>query len=110
MKISKELMKGSTPMLILSIISEEDMYGYKIIRELEIKSDNVFSMKEGTLYPLLHLLEDMNYVESYWQESAGRKRKYYHITRKGKAALKEKKEEFELFTSAVGKVLESAVI
>ena len=110
MKINKELLKGSTALLILSIISAEDMYGYKIVKELEIRIDNTFSMKEGTLYPLLHSLEEGRFVESYWQESAGRKRKYYHITRKGKIALKEKKEEFEVFSSAVGRVLESAVI
>ena len=105
MKIGKELMKGSTPALILSVISKEDMYGYRIVKELELRSENVFLMKEGTLYPLLHSLEEAGLVESYWQEASGRKRKYYHITRKGKAALKQKKEEFEAFTAAVGKVL-----
>ena len=51
MKISKELISGSTPMLVLSVLKKEDMYGYKIIRELEVRSEYVFSFKEGTLYP-----------------------------------------------------------
>ena len=63
MKINKELLKGSTALLILSIISAEDMYGYKIVKELEIRSDNTFSMKEGTLYPLLHSLEEGRFVD-----------------------------------------------
>ena len=105
LKINKELMKGSTAMLVLSIISKDDMYGYKIVKELESRSENVFSMKEGTLYPLLHALEEEGFVESYWQEYAGRNRKYYHITHRGKTALKEKKEEFEAYSVAVGKVL-----
>lgn len=105
MKISKELMKGSTAALVLSVLAEEDMYGYKIIKELEARSEKVFCLKEGTLYPILHSLEEANCLESYWVDVENKKRKYYHITRKGKAALKEKKEEFVTYSSAVGKVL-----
>ena len=105
MKISKELMKGSTPTLVLSVMEKEDMYGYQIIKELEKKSENVFCLKEGTLYPILHSLEDAGYLESYWVDMESKKRKYYHITRKGKAQLKEKKEEFKVYSASVGKVL-----
>lgn len=105
MQISKELLKGSTAMLVLSVISGEDMYGYKIVKELEERSENVFSLKEGTLYPLLHTMEDEGLVTSYWVDVENRKRKYYHITHKGKKLLKEKKEEFEVYSEAVGRVL-----
>ena len=50
MKISKELIKGSTAMLVMSILKKSDMYGYKIIKELELQSESVFELKEGTLY------------------------------------------------------------
>ena len=105
MKISKELMKGSTPTLVLSVMENEDMYGYQIIKELEKRSENVFCLKEGTLYPILHSLEDAGYLESYWVDMESKKRKYYHITRKGKAQQKEKKEEFKVYSASVGKVL-----
>ena len=105
MKISKELMKGSTPTLVLSVMENEDMYGYQIIKELEKRSENVFCLKEGTLYPILHSLEDAGYLESYWVDMESKKRKYYHITRKGKAQLKDKKEEFKVYSASVGKVL-----
>ncbi|MBR1763634.1 MAG: helix-turn-helix transcriptional regulator [Eubacterium sp.] len=108
MKISKELMKGSSATLILSVLESEDMYGYKIVKELEKRSENVFSMKEGTLYPLLHALEEAGAVEAYWEEGGARKRRYYHITRKGKSMLKEKKEEFKVYSGAVTKVLNYA--
>lgn len=108
MKISGELMKGSTQTLVLSVIASEDMYGYKIVKELEARSENVFSLKEGTLYPVLHSLEQNGYVQSYWVEVDNKKRKYYHITRKGKNALKQKKEEWKEYSSAVGKVLSFA--
>ncbi len=105
MQISKELLKGSTAALVMSVLADEDMYGYKIIRELEVRSEKVFCLKEGTLYPILHSLEDAGYLESYWVDMQTKKRKYYHITRKGKTMLKEKKEEFEVYSTAVGKVL-----
>lgn len=108
MKISKELMKGSTATLVLSVLASEDMYGYRIVRELERRSENVFSLKEGTLYPILHLLEEEGCVQSYWQEVENRKRKYYHITRKGKSMLRAKKEEWKTYSTAVGRVLEFA--
>lgn len=104
-KASKDLVKGTTPMLVLSVLRNEDMYGYKIIRELEKQSEYVFSMKEGTLYPVLHALEIENCLESYWDEFEGRKRKYYHITKKGLACLKEKQQEWKSVSAAVDRVL-----
>ena len=56
MKYSKELLKGTTPVLVMSVLKDEDLYGYKIIKKLEIRSENVFEMSEGTLYPILHAL------------------------------------------------------
>lgn len=106
MKISKELLKGSTVILILNLLDKKSMYGYEMIKEIEEKSSGIFSFKEGTLYPILHSLESEGLVESYWSESEeGRKRKYYKITDSGKLQLKEKKEEWNLFRSTVDKVL-----
>lgn len=108
MKYSKELLKGSTSILVLSILDSKDLYGYKIIRELEIRSENAFEMSEGTLYPILHALEKEKLLESYWQEFDGRNRKYYHITKKGKAQLQERKSEWQSFSNAVNQVLNFA--
>lgn len=105
MKYSKELVKGSTSLLILSILKRNDLYGYRIIRELEIASDNEFEMTEGTLYPILHALEKDGCLDSYWQEFDGRNRKYYHITRKGLRELGKEKKEWESFSKSVEKVL-----
>ncbi|MCH5170932.1 MAG: helix-turn-helix transcriptional regulator [Oscillospiraceae bacterium] len=108
MKYSKELLKGSTGLLILSILKKEDLYGYRIIRELEIASENAFEMTEGTLYPILHALEKEGALESYWREIDGRSRKYYHITKKGLRQLSEKQKEWESFSHSVTKVLNYA--
>ena len=107
MKISKELSKGSTGMLVLSVISRSEMYGYQIIKTVEMMSENVFQMNEGTLYPILHALEKEEYLTSRWVESEenGRKRKYYKITEKGIKELASQKKEWEEYSAAVGKVL-----
>ena len=105
MKISKELIKGSTSTLVMSVLKKGDLYGYKIIKEIELQSESVFEFKEGTLYPIHHALEKENFLESYWDESEGRKRKYYHLTRKGHKQLEEKQEEWKVFATSVNKVL-----
>ena len=106
MKINKELLKGSTATLILSLLDSKPMYGYEIIKEIDKKSNGIFNFKEGTLYPILHSLEADQIIESYWSEGEGaRKRKYYKITDKGKLYIKEKKEEWSTFRTAVDKVL-----
>lgn len=105
MKIGKELLKGSTDLLVLSVIEKENMYGYQIIKELKTKSENVFELQEGTLYPILHKLEEKQWISSYWDEVAGKKRKYYSITKGGKKYLQEKKEEWKTFSDGINQVV-----
>lgn len=96
-------------LLILSLLAGEDMYGYQMIVELARRSDHTFEMKEGTLYPVLHALERTGLVEAYQQEApTGRVRKYYHLTRKGAAALKEEEAAWKAYAGAVNAVLRSA--
>lgn len=105
LKISKELLKGSTTMLILDLLKDNNMYGYEMIKKLKEKSENVFELKEGTLYPILHGLEEKDFIVSYWDESTAKKRKYYAITDKGKKQLKDKKEEWKEFSNGINRVL-----
>ena len=106
MNIKKELTKGSSALLVLSVLEKADMYGYRIIKEIEMRSEFVFSLKEGTLYPILHAFEKNGYVESYWEGKEGdRRRKYYHLTQKGIKVLQENKQEWESYSKAVDKVI-----
>ena len=105
MRVSKELMKGSTDLLVLSLLEKEAMYGYQMIKELSQKSQNVFQLQEGTLYPILHTLEEKNYISSYWDETGAKKRKYYTISKEGKRHLKEKKEEWKTYSYGINNVL-----
>jgi PadR family transcriptional regulator PadR len=105
LKISRELLKGSTNMLVLSLLENENMYGYQMIKKLSERSQNVFELQEGTLYPILHSLEEKNYITSYWDNTGAKKRKYYSITKEGKKHLREKKDEWRTFSNGINQVV-----
>ncbi|GGF68516.1 putative DNA-binding protein YwzG [Paenibacillus albidus] len=105
MKVGKEMLKGSTGVMVLTLLLDKPLYGYELIKELEQRSQGVFRLKEGTLYPILHAMESERWVEAYWMEVEGRKRKYYRILEEGKEKLKEKRAEWLLFKGAVDSVL-----
>lgn len=105
MAVDKTTMSGNMTMLILKLVDEKDMYGYEMIDTLRKKSQNVFELKAGTLYPLLHGLEDKGLLSVYEQEYAGKIRKYYRITKEGKTLLAKKKEEWYEYKRAITNVL-----
>jgi PadR family transcriptional regulator, regulatory protein PadR len=106
MIIDKGFIGGSTMLLLLSLLAEGDRYGYEIIRELETRSDSTFQFKEGTLYPVLHKLENNGYVKSYLAKGeTGKERKYYQITKSGNKQLAEEREKWEQFSTSVNKVI-----
>lgn len=105
MAVDKTLMSGSITMLILKLLDEKDMYGYEMIDTLRKRSQNVFELKAGTLYPLLHGLEEKGLLTVYEQEYAGKTRKYYSITKEGKALLEKKTREWNEYKNAVTNVL-----
>ncbi len=111
MKVDKELMKGSTSLLVLGLLNRKEMYGYEIIKEIEATSNGIFSFKEGTLYPILHGLEGEGFIESFWKSGeTKRKRKYYSITKTGKKHLQTKEEEWNLFSNTVNKILRGKAV
>ena len=105
MAVDKRLVSGSTSMLILRLLSEKDMYGYEMIDTLREKSQNVFELRAGTLYPLLHSMEENGFLESYEQEAVGKVCRYYHLTKSGKKQLHVKAEEWKEYSRAVVNVM-----
>ena len=102
----QQVRKGSTSLLILSVLSLEKMYGYQIMRELEKRSAGYFTMTAALLYPALHQLEADGLAESEWQDNPGkRRRKYYTITSKGRKALTDSKAEWQTFLTNLFKTL-----
>ena len=105
MSVDKTLLSGSMTMLLLKLLDEKDMYGYEMIDTLRRKSNNVFELKAGTLYPLLHGLEEKGLLKSYEQKMTGKTRKYYCITKEGKGLLAKKTVEWNEYKTAVSNVL-----
>jgi len=103
----RALMKGSIDYLLLSLISQQPMYGYQILKELEGRSQGYFKFKEGTLYPALHRLERTGLLVGGWRAlSGGRQRRYYHITEKGRSVLVERRAQWQEFFVAVNLIIQ----
>lgn len=106
MALYDQIRKGSTNTLLLSLLSEEPMYGYQITQELQQRSEGYFEMKEGLVYPALHQMEQDGLLRSEWRSVAGsRRRKYYFITDKGRKALANSVAEWTTFTEKLMEVL-----
>ena len=101
-----DLRRGSTQVLVLSLLAEEPMYGYQIAKELERRSEGYFDFKEGTLYPLLHRMEKEGLVRGEWQVvEKGPSRKYYAITPEGRKVLEKSAAEWTIFSQRLLKIL-----
>ena len=105
----RELMKGNIDSLLLSLIGQQPMYGYQLLKELERRSQGYFKFKEGTLYPALHRLEKSGLVAGKWQMlPSGRQRRYYHITDKGHHLMAVKRSQWQDFLTAMNLIIEPA--
>jgi PadR family transcriptional regulator PadR len=105
----RELIKGSIDSLLLCLIVQQPMYGYRIIKELEKRSQGYFKFKEGTLYPALHRLEKVGLIRGEWQTlPSGRQRRYYHITEKGLRSLVAKRGQWRDFLVAMNLIIQPA--
>lgn len=105
---NRELVKGSTSILVLQLLNERDMYGYELVKEIERRSNHHLQMKEGTLYPALHKLEKQEYVEYYWEnQEKGPARKYYEITAHGIDILAERTSEWHRYVQVMNNLIES---
>jgi len=105
----RELIKGSIDSLLLCLIVRQPMYGYRIIKELERKSQGYFKFKEGTLYPALHRLEKTGLIRGEWQTlSSGRQRRYYYITEKGLRSTVAKRSQWRDFLVAMNLIIQPA--
>ena len=105
--MDSRLLSGAVEMLMLEVISHGPTYGYEITQTVESRSQGYFELKEGSLYPALHRLEEQKLVKSSWREVDGRRRKYYELTTAGRKALAAKKTEWQAFASGIEGILGS---
>ncbi|WP_243354237.1 PadR family transcriptional regulator [Bacillus litorisediminis] len=106
-----ELIKGSTSIVLLSLLKEKDMYGYEITEKVRELSEGYLNYKEGTLYPALKRLELKGLVESYWEKSSdGPRRKYYRITKTGLKELGEQTQEWNMFQKVMHRIVGDGIV
>jgi PadR family transcriptional regulator, regulatory protein PadR len=100
--IIKELVAASTEPLILSLLAGGESYGYALTQEVKRLSGDKIAWADGMLYPVLHRMEHRGLIKARWGESqTGRKRKYYSLKKKGKAALANHHEQWSLVHSVL---------
>jgi len=104
-QFTKDLMRGSLDLMVLSILSKECQYGYVIQKQLNLASGGTVKLPAGTLYPLLHRLESRRLIRSRWDDSTGRRRKWYDITAAGKKRLEKQAFQWKQYAACVTRLL-----
>lgn len=102
MDIGKDLVAATATPLVLAILAEGESYGYAIIKRVAELSGGELQWTDGMLYPVLHRLERDGLVKAKWGESeAGRRRKYYQLTKAGARELDEQKKQWQVVNKAL---------
>lgn len=101
-RIGKDLVAASAMPLVLAILNDGESYGYAILKRINQVSGGAMEWTDGMLYPLLHRLDRLGYVEAHWDEPpGGRRRRYYRITPGGRKALAEQRRQWEIVSGAL---------
>jgi PadR family transcriptional regulator, regulatory protein PadR len=109
MDYDREFLTGTVGVLILSLLTERAMYAYEMLQEAERRSARAFHLKEGTLYPALHQMERAGLLKATWRDSAaGRARKYYTLTAKGRRQAQSKRRQWASLLTAMRAILGDA--
>ena len=103
------ILAGTLDLLILKTLSREPLHGWAISKRIQLLSNEVLAVQQGSLYPALHRLEQQGWIEAEWQATEqGRSGKFYTLTRDGKRQLEKELASWERLSSAVGLLLERA--
>jgi PadR family transcriptional regulator, regulatory protein PadR len=101
-----EMLKGHLDMIILAALSAGPAHGYAVIEEIRRKSGGAFDLPEGTVYPVLHRLEQAGLLTSRWVTAeSGRRRRVYGVTKRGDKMLADRRKVWEQFSNAIGGLL-----
>lgn len=103
--LNRELKKGTTPLLVLSLLEVEPRHGYELSKLIESRSRGVVRVHAASLYPLLYRMEKKKWIEGRWVEQAGaRRRRFYHLTAEGERQLEAQRRGWTEFVRAIGRV------
>lgn len=105
MDLGKDLVAASTTPLVLAILAEGESYGYAIIKRVSELSGGHLQWTDGMLYPVLHRLERQRLVAAKWGSSeSGRRRKYYRLTKDGRAQLEAERKRWQIVDQTLHRV------
>ncbi len=104
-KTSGDMVRGNLDLMVLSALADGPKYGYLIQNALSKASGGTFTVQAGTLYPLLHRLEAEGWVRSRWDDSTGRKRKWYRLTPRGRKQLVHQAQQWREYADCIWRIL-----
>ena len=104
-KFNPELMRGSLDLMVLSVLAGGAKYGYLLQAELRDASRGLVDIQAGTLYPLLHRLESDKLIRCKWDDSTGRRRKWYELTETGRKRLTAQAREWHAYAECIRAML-----
>jgi PadR family transcriptional regulator len=104
-----DLLQGTLDLLILKTLTRDPLHGWAIAKRIQLLSDDVLSVQQGSLYPALHRLENQGWITAEWKSSEhGRDAKVYELTKEGRRQLTRELESWNRLSSAVGLLLQRA--
>ena len=103
--MQREVLKGHLDLLLLATVADEPAHGYLVVERLKERSGGELDLAEGTVYPALYRLVRQGLLESDWASAAGRKRRVYRLTRRGREELARKRTDWQRFAGVVQAVV-----
>ncbi len=104
-----DLLQGTLDLLILKAINREPLHGWGIAKRIQLFSDDVLSVQQGSLYPALHRLDQQGWITAEWKDTeTGREAKFYALTREGRRQLERELQTWTRLSTAVQQVLSRA--
>ncbi len=101
-----DLVQGTLDLLILKTLSLEPKHGWAIAKRIQQVSEEVLQVAQGSLYPVLHRLEQQGWIRAEWRASeTGREAKFYSLTKAGKQQFEKERAQWERLSRAIGLVL-----
>jgi PadR family transcriptional regulator PadR len=103
--LRSEVLKGHVDLLLLAILQHGPLHGYGVVEKLRGASEGAFDLAEGTVYPALYRLEGAGLLASKWTSLAGRRRRVYRLTGRGRKELTRERRDWKSFANAMEAVV-----
>ncbi len=108
--LNPQWMRGSFDLIVLSVLADSPQYGYLIQQKLRESSGRMVRLPAGTLYPILHRLEEDGFIRSKWDDASGRRRKWYELTRAGRKQLATQARQWSEYAACISRLIEPVLL